>query len=106
MKRDRTKQRIMLLNASINFNNKEIERVKDIVKAYMTYQSVLRKTLKEHKLATSSKQRVERKIHTNKAVINGLSQYIIDLRSDVKAMQRVHPLNNKKKNDTDTPQNI
>lgn len=96
----------MLLNASINFNNKEIERVKDIVKSYMTYQRVLRKTLKEHKLATSSKQRVEHKIHTNKAVINGLSQYIIDLRSDVKAMQRVHPLNNKKKNDTDTSQNI
>ena len=90
----------MMLNMSINFTNQEIERVKDIVKSYMTYQRVLRKTLKEHKFATSSKQRIERKIHTNKAVINGLSQYIIDLRSEVKAMQRIHPLNNKKKDDT------
>ena len=100
MGKDRTEQRVMMLNMSINFTNQEIERVKDIVKSYMTYQKVLRKTLKEHKLATSSKQRVERKIHTNKAVINGLSQYIIDLRSEVKAMQRIHPLNNKKKDDT------
>jgi hypothetical protein len=100
MGKDRTEQRVMMLNMSINFTNQEIERVKDIVKSYMTYQRVLRKTLKEHKLATSSKQRVEHKIHTNKAVINGLSQYIIDLRSEVKAMQRVHPLNNKKKDDT------
>ena len=100
MGKDRTKQRVMMLNMSINFTNQEIERIKDIVKSYMAYQRVLRKTLKEHKLATSSKQRVERKIHTNKAVINGLSQYIIDLRSEVKAMQRIHPLNNKKKDDT------
>ena len=100
MKKDRTEQRVMMLNMSINFTNQEIERVKNIVKSYMTYQSVLRKTLKEHKLVTSNKQKVEHKIHSNKKVINGLSQYIIDLRSDVKAMQRVHPLNNKKKNDT------
>lgn len=106
MKRDRTKQRVMLLNMFINFNNREIEHVKDVIKSYMIYQNVLRKTLKENKLTTSSKQKVEHKIHSNKKVINGLSQYIINLRSDVKAMQRVHPLNNKKKNDTDTPQNI
>lgn len=97
MKRDRTEQRVMMLNMSINFTNQEIERVKDIVKSYMTYQRVLRKVLKEHKLTTNSRQRVEHKIYTNRKVINGLSQYIIDLRSDVKAMQRVHPLNNKKK---------
>lgn len=106
MTKDRTRQNVMMLNMSIEFNNREIERVKDIVKTYMAHQRVIREILKNNELAGNSRQKMEHKIYTNKKVINGLSQYIIDLRSEVKAMQRIHPLNIKKKNDTDTSQNI
>lgn len=101
MVKDRTNQRIMMLNLSILYDIKEIERAKDMVKTYMTAQRVLRNTLKEHPgLNPYSKLKIGRQIKRNKTIINGLSAYIVDLRSQMKSMQKIHPLNNKKKDDT------
>lgn len=94
---DRTPFKIMSANLLISYYTGEINRIKVIFQIHCDHQKALRNKLKEVNLPFSRKQSIEHKIHRNKQIINGLANYIIELRSDMKSVQRRHPLNMKKK---------
>lgn len=88
------------MNLMINSDLVEIRRIQDIIKYHEINQNLLRDKLKQGVLSGYLKRNIEHKIHNNKIIIRGMAQYIIELRSDMKDLQRRHPLNKQKKNDT------
>ena len=88
------------MNLMISFNIREISRVKEIIQAHEINNKVLRERVKAGCRNGYEKQKLEHQIHNNRIIIRGMAQYIIELRSQMKTIQRNHSLNNKKKDDT------
>lgn len=106
MAKNRTNSLVIVANSCINHSREKLIRAKELVRMYMDWQNMLRQWLKKSDLSETKKRCYEHRIHKNKKAINGLSQYVSDLRYDMKLAQRMHPLNNKKKNDTSKKQSI
>lgn len=86
---------------TISYNISEIKKARYIIRYHEDWNNNLREKLKRGGLYPDKKLKIERLIHRNRVIIYGMSQYIIELKSDIKKSQ--HRLsNNLKKNETDT----
>ena len=83
----------------ISYNISEIKRAKYIIRYHEDWNNNLRQKLKEGGLYPHKKLKIERTIHRNRVIIYGMSQYIVELRSDIKESQR-RLSNNIKNNET------
>lgn len=99
---DRTDNKILSLNIMIDHDIKEINKIKEIIKIHELNQNILRAHIKAGCKNGYIKQKIERQIHNNKIIIRCMAQYIIELRSEMKEMQRhvSSIITNKRKNDT------
>ena len=93
--------RALSINLMISHNIHEIRWAKNIIQYHELNQKVLRERLNSCCKNGYEKQKIEHKIHNNKIIIHGMAQYIVELRSEMKTLQRKYSLNQEKKNDTE-----
>jgi len=87
------------MNLMISFDVKEIARVKEIIRIHELNNKLLRDRIKSGCRNGYEKQKFVNKIHRNSIIIRGMQQYIVELRSEMKEIQKRHPLNQESKND-------
>ena len=87
------------MNLMISADVREIAMVKEIIRIHELNNKLLRDRIKSGCRNGYEKQKFVNKIHRNSIIIRGMQQYIIELRSEMKEIQRRHPLNQESKND-------
>ena len=97
---ERNKQsKALSMNLMISFDVREIARVKEIIRVHELNNKMLRDRIKAGCRNGYEKQKLANQMHRNTIIIRGMQQYIVELRSEMKEIQKRHPLNQKGKND-------
>ena len=87
------------MNLMISFDVREIARVKEIIQVHELSNKMLRDRIKAGCRNGYEKQKLANQMRRNSIIIRGMQQYIVELRSEMKEIQRRHPLNQESKND-------
>jgi len=72
----------------VSYNKSEIEKIKYIIQYHQDWNVRLREKLKKGGISFYKKTDIEHRIHRNKIIIRGLSEYIVELKNDIKISQR------------------
>lgn len=85
---DRSEHAKTSMGLVVSYNKSEIEKIKNIIQYHQDWNARLREKLKNGGISFYKKTDIEHRIHRNKIIIRGMSEYIVELKSDIKAAQK------------------
>lgn len=85
---DRSEYTKTSMGLIVSYNKSEIKKIKNIIQYHQDWNARLREKLKKRGISFYKKTDIERRIHRNKIIIRGMSEYIVELKSDIKTSQR------------------
>jgi hypothetical protein len=85
---DRSEYAKISMGLIVSYSKNEIKKIKYIIQYHQYWNTRLREKLKKGGISFYKKTDIEHRIHRNKIIIRGMSEYIIELKNDIKTSQR------------------